>query len=185
MLDFMNSCKLLTIIVMMCMMHSAVGLCNQTTVAKSKDYTVNDWSGSTWNFRGFDVGATSGDFYHLLSSSTDNQCAVMREKANGTQVWAKLYNTGKQCANLKIDPSETKAYFASDESVFTLGVVNCSDGALDSFAETSEATFTTSEANAGMTISPDGSRLIITSDSQTSSNPSYLCNCDVSSLSCS
>ena len=185
MIDFTNPYKLLKIFAILSLVQYVLSSCSQTTTAKSTDYSISDWSGSTWTFASFDVGVTSGDFYHLLSSSTDNQCAIIREKSNGTQVWAKLYNTGKQCSTVKIDPTETKAYLASDESVFNLGVANCSNGALDTFGEINDATYTTSGGKVGIAITPDGSNLIFTDGSQTSSNYGFVCNCDISSLLCS
>ena len=164
-------------------MHRTLCSCYQGTLGTSTEYNISDWSRSTWKFSGFDVGATSGDFYHLLSSSTDNQCAILRENANGTQVWTRLYNTTHQCATLKVDANEAKAYFGNDGNVLALGVVNCSDGVLDAYVQMNDAALTVSQDNAGIAITPDSTKMILSGDSNSSSNFGYTCNCDTGTFS--
>ena len=47
--------------------------CTDFNCAKTKTYTINSWSGASWEFTGFAVGPSSGDHYHLVSSSTNSQ----------------------------------------------------------------------------------------------------------------
>ena len=77
-------------LVMLFLLNQAMSQCDLSTYAETRDYTVSSFS-SSWNFAGFKVGVTSGDFYHLLSSTGDNSCALVRENANGTMVYSKLY----------------------------------------------------------------------------------------------
>ena len=123
-------------------------------------YKISDWNQSQWNFTGYDVGPVSNDLYHLLSSSDKKQWAIIRKKTDGTDVWAKLYETQRQCATIKIDANEEKAYFGSDESGLALGIIKCSDGALSGYQEIGSK-IQVSEASTRINITPDKSKLLI------------------------
>ena len=115
--------------------------CNATSLESQRNFTVSSWSGA-WTFTGFAVGPSSGEYYHLLSTSVDNQCAIIKETSSGTVTWAKMYQTD-QCAGLSIDSTETYAYFANDNaSYFGVNQVSCSTG--ESISYQTSANFNTS-----------------------------------------
>ena len=103
-----------------------------TNTTSNKTYSTSSWSGA-WTFTGFQVGPSSGEYYHLLSTSVENQCAIVKETTSGTVAWSKLYSAG-QCAGLTIDSAETYAYFANNEaSYFGINQVSCSTGDTNNF----------------------------------------------------
>ena len=118
-----------------------------------------------------------------MTNSINNQCAILKENANGVQVWAKSYSTGKQCLTIKLDPSEKKAYLVSNHSVLTLGVVDCSDGAIDTFVQINDSTLTVSQENPGIVISPDSTKIILIWDSSVTLSIGYVCTCGAVSFS--
>ena len=102
----------------------------------SRTLAINDWSGS-WEFTGFGIGPSSGDYYHVLSSADVNQCAIIRETTSNVVSWAKLY-TNSQCAGLSFDPVEDNAYIANKEASY-LGlylVYTCDGSATNHLTET-------------------------------------------------
>ena len=163
-----------------CLVQFASSSCIQTSTPNITDYNITDWGTNTWNFRGLDVGASSGDFYHLLSSSTGTDCAVIRENANGTLVWSKQYNTGTECAGLTVDSSENKAYFSSGGTVVTIASLNCTDGALNNYMKINETSLTISEARGRIAITPDGSTVAFAGDNPNSGINGYGCIFDTS-----
>ena len=96
---------------MLILLNTVMLQCDLSTNTEVRGNTVSSFS-SSWSFAGFRVGETSGDFYHLLSSIGDNSCALVRENANGTMVYAQMYSVDI-CFNLDVDSSETNAYFAN------------------------------------------------------------------------
>ena len=98
----------------------------------SRTLTVNDWSGS-WDFTGFGIGTSSGNYYHLLSSADANQCAVIKEDASNNVVFAKLY-LDNQCAGLTLDITESLVYFLNNEASYLgLYAVDPSNGTITNF----------------------------------------------------
>ena len=101
--------------------------CMATNTTVNKTYSTSSWSGA-WTFAGFQVGPSSGEYYHLLSTSVENQCAIVKETTSGTVAWSKLYSAG-QCAGLTIDSAETYAYFANTQALYLqINQVSCSTG---------------------------------------------------------
>ena len=119
--------KLIKSIAIFTMVQLSAFLCNATNTTSNKTFAVSSWSGA-WTFTGFALGPSSGEYYHLLSTSVSNDCAIVKETTSGTVSWAKQY-PAEQCAGLTIDSSETYAYFANNEAAqFGVTEVLCADG---------------------------------------------------------
>ena len=120
--------KNLNILALIAILQILVLDCKATTSTSNKTFTVNTWSGA-WTFTGFAIGPSSGEYYNLLSTSVEGQCALIKETASGNVTWSKLYATD-ECAGLSVDSTETYVYFASNNQASYLGVnqVSCSTG---------------------------------------------------------
>ena len=70
-------CRALVLLVMavvvadLCVAH-VVSDCSNNVGAITRTYDVTSWSGQ-WEFTGFGIGPSSGDYYYLLSYSTDSE----------------------------------------------------------------------------------------------------------------
>ena len=174
---------MLKFVFLVCLVEFAHCSCTQDTGGTTTtDYNITDGSSDSWEFRGLDVGAISGDFYHLVSFSIGN-CAVIRENANGTQVWTKQYTTGTLCSSIKVDSSENKAFFGGSGTTFHLGSLNYSDGALNSYLKMSNGTYRISDTRGGISISPDGAMVAFGGNERSSYNNGYACILVVSDTS--
>ena len=98
-------------LVMLFLTSQVIMQCDLSTSVETRDYNVTTFA-SNWDFADFKVGEYYGHFYHLLSSRQDGACALVRERANGTLVYAKLYSSSP-CSKIEIDSSEDNGYFAS------------------------------------------------------------------------
>ena len=98
-----------------------------TNTTSNWTYTVSTWTGD-WEFAGFAIGPDSGDYYHLLSTPIEQQCAVIRQTNEGTISWAKMYPED-QCSGIVIRSNESHVYFANKEASYIgINSVDCSDG---------------------------------------------------------
>ena len=111
----------------MIMLTLFVHMCDAICDAANRVYSVNTWSGS-WEFTGFDVSAINNDYYHLLSTSDGNQCAIVKETAAEALAWAKVYSVD-QCQGISVDQDESFVYFVNKgASYIGINKINASTG---------------------------------------------------------
>ena len=162
---------------------------DESSQLRTKTYNISSFAAfSTTDFPGYVLGETSGDLYLMIGDTTSNTCAVIRETRTGTEVWAKLYSSGR-CAGLAVDSSETYAYFTDyGDSLNELRItqINCSDGATNKYYTSSDY-----EADSTLTdiaISSSGDTVYIANQVESTSNTRRnLCKWTVAStnLECS
>ena len=110
--------KNLLIIATICMIWPRVNADSSSYIRK---YEPDDRYGynylTNWNFLDFKVGPTSSNFYFLLNTTNDygipGRCAVIKENASGSKVWAKSYvHDNTTCGLLTIDRYEQFFYYS-------------------------------------------------------------------------
>ena len=108
----------LLIVAIICMMWPGINADSSTYIRK---YEPDDSQGNNylanWNFIDFKVGPTSSNLYFLLNSPTEynntRRCAVIKENASGSKVWAKSYvHENATCGLLTIDRYEQYFYYS-------------------------------------------------------------------------
>ena len=126
----LNNLVLLMLIIGSCII---VVSANEQAQACQVNYNGNSFTGN-WSFADFKTGPLSGDLYYLLSLPSNNKCAIIRDNTNGTQTWAKQYQSS-DCGHLVIDGNESYIHYIVTNGSQTLSFVqvSCSDGAFHKY----------------------------------------------------
>ena len=76
----------------------------------------------------------------------------------GTTEYQKLYSKAK-CGRIVIDPTEAHCYYASFDNLLAIADINCGNGDMLSYYESSE--YTIQERKFTMSISPTGNSIFM------------------------
>ena len=110
-----------------------IAVANNQTQTCQTNYNGDSFTGN-WSVADFKTGPLSGDLYYLLSLPSNNKCAIIRDNTNGTQTWAKQYQSS-DCGHLVIDGNESYIHYivANGSQTLSFVQVSCSDGAFHKY----------------------------------------------------